>query len=64
LSWVEGKSDGDESVPSTGGSSANVPGVTAGAKAICWGAARDFTGSVHVSRTAMEEWVRCERDAQ
>jgi hypothetical protein len=34
-SAVEGKSEGADSALSTEGSSVNVPGVTAGAKAIC-----------------------------
>lgn len=52
-SRVDGKSDGEGSaLPTQEGSSVYVPGVTAGAKAICrgWGAAKVSTGSVHVSR--------------
>jgi len=50
-SVADGKSEGGDSVLSTRGSSVNVPGVTAGAKAICCGAVRDSTVSVHVSWT-------------
>jgi len=56
-SRVEGKSDGGSSAFSRAeGSSVYVPGVTAGAKAICWGAARDSNGSVHVSRIPFQRF--------
>lgn len=49
-SRFDGKSDGGGSALSIDGSSVNVHGVTAGAKAICCGATMDSTGSVHVRR--------------
>ena len=57
-SGVDGNSDGGESKPSTKDSSVNVPGVTAGAKAICCEAGGDSMVSVHVSWTPVWRLAR------